>query len=617
MPRVRLPWRATPTEVLRGLRGRERLVGLVGGGWADEALVAYAPDRVLGPDEDPFDLDGPGWWIGSWGYPLRHLLEQVPAGAPNPQPMPAAAIARYPWVLRREHGTWYAEGDVGELPDPAPTHDQPYDLTPFRPDRSAAEHQDAVRRTLGHIHDGDVFQVNLTTALRAELTGDPLDLFCTGVDRLAPAHAAYVSWPGGAVASLSPELFLRRTGDEVVTSPIKGTAPRGATDEEDARLAADLTASAKDRAENVMIVDLMRNDLARVCRPGTVRAGDLRAEPHAVWHLVADVHGTLDTGRTDADLLRATFPPGSVTGAPKVRATELIAELEPCERQVYTGAVGVVGPDRLELNVAIRTFEVSAGAVTLGVGGGIVADSDPAAEWAECLVKARPLVDAVGGELAVPTPPAPMHRTTSRAEPLAPRRPARPLTAPARVLFVDNYDSFVHNLVDDARRLGAECVVVRNDEPDLAEAYLAGGFTHLVLSPGPGAPADAGACVELVRRLGGLTSVLGVCLGHQAIVEAYGGTVGPAPRVVHGQASWVHHDGTGPWAGLPDPLLMGRYHSLAAHDLPADLQVTATTDDGVVMGVQHRRHRVWGVQGHPESVLTEHGPTMLRNVLAL
>ena len=178
----------------------------------------------------------------------------------------------------------------------------------------------------------------------------------------------------------------------MLTSPIKGTAPLDSDPDE-------LTASAKNRAENVMIVDLMRNDLGRVCTPGSVRVPALvRAERHAVWHLVSDVVGHLGPDVTDSALLRATFPPGSVTGAPKVRAMEIASELEPTAREAYTGAIGHVSAAAgLELNVAIRTFEISGGWVWLGVGGGIVADSTPDGELAECFVKARPLIEADRG----------------------------------------------------------------------------------------------------------------------------------------------------------------------------------------------------------------------------
>jgi anthranilate synthase/aminodeoxychorismate synthase-like glutamine amidotransferase len=182
------------------------------------------------------------------------------------------------------------------------------------------------------------------------------------------------------------------------------------------------------------------------------------------------------------------------------------------------------------------------------------------------------------------------------------------------ILLVDNYDSFTYNLVHLFQELGAEVVVRRNDavDPDEAERLRP---SHLVVSPGPGRPGDSGATLEIVRRLVPTTPTLGVCLGHQAIVEAFGGEIGQAQVLVHGKASAVDHDGRGIFAGLPQGFQAGRYHSLAATRVPDELEVSATTPDGEVMGVRHRSLQVDGVQFHPESVLTPDGPALCRNFL--
>ena len=182
------------------------------------------------------------------------------------------------------------------------------------------------------------------------------------------------------------------------------------------------------------------------------------------------------------------------------------------------------------------------------------------------------------------------------------------------LLMLDNYDSFTYNLVHLFQELGVEVQVFRNDAitPDEAEALSP---THLVVSPGPGRPEDAGVSVELIRRLGPTVPTLGVCLGHQAIVEAFGGEIGQARALLHGKSSPVEHDGKGVFAGLPDPFEAGRYHSLAALTVPDDLEITARTPDGEVMGVRHRELPIEGVQFHPESVLTPLGPSLARNFL--
>ena len=182
------------------------------------------------------------------------------------------------------------------------------------------------------------------------------------------------------------------------------------------------------------------------------------------------------------------------------------------------------------------------------------------------------------------------------------------------MLLIDNYDSFTYNLAHLFQELGAEVTVLRNDVLDADEAERLAP-THLVVSPGPGRPADAGATIEILKRLGPRTPTLGVCLGHQAIVEAFGGEVGQAKRLVHGKAGAVSHDGRGLFEGLPDPLEGGRYHSLAATRIPDVLEVCATTADGEVMAVRHRELPIDGIQFHPESVLTPTGPELARNFL--
>jgi anthranilate synthase component 2 len=183
-----------------------------------------------------------------------------------------------------------------------------------------------------------------------------------------------------------------------------------------------------------------------------------------------------------------------------------------------------------------------------------------------------------------------------------------------RVLMIDNYDSFTYNLVHLFEELGAEVIVRRNDALTVDEA-AALAPDRLVVSPGPGRPAEAGVSVDVIRRLGETVPTLGVCLGHQAIVAAYGGEVGPARALLHGKASSISHDGAGVFRGLPAELEVGRYHSLAAARLPGELVVTARTADGEVMGVRHATHPVEGVQFHPESVLTPEGPSMARAFL--
>ncbi|HEX3813248.1 MAG TPA: chorismate-binding protein, partial [Mycobacteriales bacterium] len=257
----------------------------------------------------------------------------------------------------------------------------------------ATSHLQTVERCISHIRAGDLFQVNAAQRLEADFTGSTIDLFADVSEQLQPARAAYADTGSSVLAGFSPELFLHRRGRTVTTSPIKGTRPRvGVADEHEADV---LRGSAKDAAENVMIVDLMRNDLGRVGLPGSVRAPSLLdIEPHpGVWHLVSTVTAELPDEVDDADLLAATFPPGSVTGAPKSSAMRIIDRYEPGGRQAFSGAVGFSSPVYgAEFAVTIRSFQIADDRVGLWVGGGITVDSVPIEEWRECLTKASPLL---------------------------------------------------------------------------------------------------------------------------------------------------------------------------------------------------------------------------------
>ena len=899
-----------PLEVLERLAGQPGLTGLIGS-WADGgALITSDPVRTAasiadidehpaaGPGDSPGSahdvgsgegraaLPDPGGfigggWFGVLGYQLGRRFEALPAPPPRPVPVPELAMSYFDHVLRYDAGagTWWfesvADADraerhyrrvtarlTGSAPAPSGYQFGPFTMTP-----SPAAHQDAIARTLDHIAAGDIFQANICLRAEASFGGDPLAAFIRGVRALRPAYAAYVTTSHGVVASFSPELFLDRHDRSVLNSPIKGTAPLSADP-------ADLVSSAKDQAENTMIVDLMRNDLSRICLPGSVRVpASARAETHTgVWQLIRDISGTLRPGVTDSELVSATFPPGSVTGAPKVRAMELINELETTGREAYTGAIGYACATRLELNVAIRTFEFLGDTAWIGVGGGIVLDSSPANEMREVLHKLQPLLTAIGAELGEPgldelAPDAPGQRQAVTATPAAegqgaereggaatrrpdgnlgvfetmlvtggsiprlgahlkrlsgsvaelysaalpdgledrirsmarayagrgrlrvtitpgqdtesvtltplgrppgppvtlvpvqisggwgrhkwadravldtdgdgapwpPERdalimdgpdlleagraslflvdddgvhtprldgrllpgttrrevidvlgqagipvherrltltdlsrateaftanairgvtavagcaalpghalPQGPLTAwlrsrlrdtphsslrrrpapGARVLLVDNYDSFVFNLARYCEELGARTSVLRNDDPGLDPESIAGRYDHVIISPGPGAPASAGASVDIIRRLAGVLPILGVCLGHQAIGEAFGGRTVRAPRPVHGRQALIRHDQQGIFTGLPPLLAAGRYHSLVIDEstLPGVLIPTARTPAGLLMGVRHRHLAVHGIQVHPESILTPRGHDLLANFLAI
>ena len=360
----------------------------------------------------------------------------------------ASASTTTCWSGTPDGAWWFEALDEAALPRlealrarlAAPPAPRPFALDGLEPAPGAlGRHVAAVAECVERIAAGELFQANITLRLEGRFHGSAADAFAAGAEALEPRHGAFLDLGGGrAVLSFSPELFLRRTGDEVVTSPIKGTAPREAGAEA-------LLGSAKDAAEHVMIVDLSRNDLGRVAEYGSVTPGAVRAEPHpGLWHLVTDVRARVREGTTDAGLVRAAFPPGSVTGAPKIQALKVIADLEGSQREAYTGAIGFASPHAgLQLNVAIRTLEVAGERAWLGCGGGIVADSDPRAELREALGKAAPIARALGATVPAPEAAAP---------PLAPPRWTR-RPDPARGLL--------------------ETIAVRGGEPVDAEAHLA------------------------------------------------------------------------------------------------------------------------------------------------
>jgi para-aminobenzoate synthetase component I len=385
-------------------------------------------DRVGGEDaaaEAPPFLGG---LAGFLGYDLGRRFERLPSIAAGDQELPTLRLALHDWVIawdRRDGRAWLGGRAVDERielldrrlaevreralrPAPVAAIDagRPAGIE-LRSGLDRAAYEARVESIRGSIAHGDIYQANLTRRLEAPFRGDPWPLYRrlrTGDPALFAAYvdleASPLTGARRAIVSASPEPFLSVTRDgQVESNPIKGTRPRGRDREDDRRLARELLASEKDRAENVMIVDVLRNDLGRVCRPGSVRVPRLcRLErTAAVQHLVSTVTGRLADGRDAFDLLAASFPGGSITGAPKIRAMELLEALEPVRRGPYTGIAGWLGPDGgLATSILIRTFVADGERLTLHVGGGITWRSEPAAEWDETVAKARGPLSAIG-----------------------------------------------------------------------------------------------------------------------------------------------------------------------------------------------------------------------------
>ncbi len=342
--------------------------------------------------------------IGYFGYDLKNFVEKLPAKAVDDIGLPDCWFGFYDSLLVFDHNARQVF-EVGRA-GPARRAVDDRRRSPDRAERDAVLHSTftrdsyraAILRAKQYIAAGDIYQVNLSQRFQCEVDASAPELYRALRESNPAPYCAYLDIGEAQILSSSPECFLNIHDRHVVTRPIKGTRPRGATSEEDTRIAAELLASPKDNAELVMITDLERNDLGRVCEFGSVRVSELvRVETYAtVHHLVSTVEGRLRGDVSPVDCVRACFPGGSITGAPKIRAMEIIDELEPHARGVYTGAIGFLGYNGLtHLNVAIRTVVQQGRELTFHAGGGIVADSEPDAEYDETLVKAQGILNAI------------------------------------------------------------------------------------------------------------------------------------------------------------------------------------------------------------------------------
>jgi para-aminobenzoate synthetase component I len=429
--------KGTVTEVQRGP-----------GGWIEVPGDGLAAARALLPT-DPLDsVSGlppfQAGLAGYIGYDWGAVLEQLPRPRYDDLALPDMILGLYDWVIAWDHriGTaWLISsglpevngarerrarermdmvrerlgrrpgsmtagysGSRGKVGEPAPSYPVPSirdaERIGLRSTFTRSGYLDAVRRVREYILAGDIFQANLSQRFQSHWSDSPYELYRRLRHRNPAPFAAYLGFGDVAVLSASPERFLRlnQDGGQIETRPIKGTRPRGLGPMHDAALGRALAESQKDRAENVMIVDLLRNDLSRVCRAGTVRVPELFALEHhpTVHHLVSTVVGEIEPGKGAVELIRAAFPGGSITGAPKVRAMEIIAELEPTQRGVYCGSIGYISSTgAMDTSIVIRTYVALDRQVYFQAGGGIVADSDPELEYSETLDKARGLIETL------------------------------------------------------------------------------------------------------------------------------------------------------------------------------------------------------------------------------
>mgnify|MGYP006278033719 FL=1 len=371
------------------------------------------------------DLPFIGGAVGYLAYDLCHCIEELPQKAEKSLEVPDLYFALYDWVIAIDHledEVYFASPDLDktkekkiktkviEKIDSAEGKDclaqsacTTIKCSQLESNFTKEDYLAAIKRIQHYIETGAIYQVNLSQKLRGEINCSGYQLY-KRLREISPApFAAFLQFPELEILSNSPERFIKIRGDTIETRPIKGTRPRGETAKEDEKMRQELLESEKDQAELLMIVDLERNDLAKVSEVGSVEVPELyQLEEYAnVHHLVATIKSKLKQDKDRVDLIKATFPGGSITGAPKIRAMEIIDELEPTQRNIYTGSIGYLGFDgSLDLNIAIRTIIKVRDKISFQVGGGITWDSDPTAEYEETLHKAEAIIKAVEGHYA-------------------------------------------------------------------------------------------------------------------------------------------------------------------------------------------------------------------------
>ena len=487
---------------------------------------------------------------------------------------------------------------------PHDTPDSVYAKTPRQgfTDHAPGEYQATVETARAAFARGDLFEAVPGQLFAEPCERSPAEVF-QRLCRINPSpYGGLVNLGDGEfLVSASPEMFVRSDGRRIETCPISGTIARGADAIGDAEQIRELLNSEKDEFELNMCTDVDRNDKARICMPGTIKVLARRQiETYSkLFHTVDHVEGILRPGFDALDGFLTHAWAVTVTGAPKKWAIQFVEDNERSTRRWYAGAFGVVGFDgSINTGLTIRTIRMKDGLAEVRVGATCLFDSKPELEDRECQTKAAALFQALRGDAPKPLSAVAPDATGSGK----------------RVLLIDHDDSFVHMLADYFRQVGARVSVVRYvHAQDMLDKQ---SYDLLVLSPGPGRPDDFGMARTIGTALEKNLPVFGVCLGLQGIGEYFGGRLGQLAQPAHGRPSRVQNRGGRLMCNLPNEIVIGRYHSLYVERdrLPDVLEVTATTDDGVPMAIEHKSLPVGGVQFHPESLMSLGGEVGLRIV---
>ena len=474
-------------------------------------------------------------------------------------------------------------------------------------DHTPEEYMAGVERVREGMRKGDYYEVVLRQTFSAPFSGSPSELF-ERVQNASPSpYEFFLQLGDQQLIGASPEMFVRVEATRVETCPISGTARRSGDPIQDAANIRALLMSDKEESELTMCTDVDRNDKSRVCVPGSVRIiGRRLIEAYAgLFHTVDHVEGTLQPGFDSLDAFLAHMWAVTVIGAPKKAAAQAVEDIEKTARRWYGGAIGMLALNGdINTGITIRTVHLENGVARYSAGATLLYDSVPELEEQETRLKATTFFQALEGR----SPDA-------RADEAATSDVGRGL----RLLLVDNEDCFIHTLSNYARQTGAEVITYRAGFPLGMIDELRPDL--ILLSPGPGRPSDFGVPDVVRYAADRRIPLFGVCLGLQGTVEAFGGELGVLPYPVHGKPSTIRHRGIGVFAGLPEELQVGRYHSLYAvrEKLPEVLEISAESEDGIIMGVRHKELPIEAVQFHPESLLSlkeQCGIRLIANMIA-